>query len=271
MGILFIGIPKLFYVIGDSHAFAYRELLFERQYVGKRQLVLMKSHFIPDLQTSTFTHKDGTLRTRVNDVLLVEGLIDFDREAARKALPGTPPPAAHVTTRGTESTILFHAGDIDVRTEFLQKLPEDMDFELANVPAGIERLRGDFKFRSVLAPNVPIEQAQRLIRPLFVGLATLKALGIGRLVVHNLPPPTTSESDFVSANGFFRQPYIRYKAYLLFNRIFESYCREAGIMFLNMWPYTTVNDILDQKYYLDGAHLNRDGVFLSARALLEAP
>ncbi len=266
----YVGRPRLVFVIGDSHAYAFRDLLFELDGDPAPIPVITRALFVASLMSKTFSDDNGQLYAPVLDGLISDGLIALDeRDIVVDSAGSRAHGRIHASKRGRETQLLFFCGDIDVRTEFLRQLPEHADFELSDTPAGVEALRDDRVWEPVDAPVV-FAFAQQMIRPFFRGLLVLKNAGFERIAVHSLPPPSLSDDDFVRLNTFFRPKLLRYKAYLLFNHIYRTYSEEIGVRFIDLWPSVTVDGVLDQRYYLDGAHLNRDALMLTMERLLQA-
>jgi hypothetical protein len=111
---------------------------------------------------------------------------------------------------------------------------------------------------------MPYDAARELTRnalaPLAEALLEFRKMGLPRVLVMELPPPSLDDERFQASNGFACPVDTRYKATLLFNEVLREVCARAGAIVVDIWP-----ELVDERGYLrselelDGVHLNRAG------------
>ena len=95
--------------------------------------------------------------------------------------------------------------------------------------------------------------------PLFRGLRTLHDIGIANLFLLALPPPGLSDEDYGAHCGFASRRHVRYAVHRTINALYERFCRENGIGFIDTWPLVTTPDgRLNPEFGSDSVHLNRN-------------
>lgn len=255
--------------IGDSHAGTVGTLSFA---ADEAQYVSTVSQQIRGLMAADFLGEDGAIVQSVMDILRSRRALLSNLTAP--AVKGFRPVLVRhdtgflrenlcVTSFANDDAYIFCVGELDARHLLHKVITEDVDFELPFKASGIERLTPAKARRTYSAGEMVRLLADRL-QPLFIGLRMLKAAGLRSIFLHSIPPPTPDDEDFFRVFNFRSIAATRYKLHLLINYIYEVMCRDIGVGFINTWPMVTVANVLDDRYYLDGVHLNHQHAVLSA-------
>jgi hypothetical protein len=237
------------YVIGDSHALPYKNMLFQDNWTG--QPVVTRSRYISGLTAHDFYAPDtGEFLPLIIECLEYEGLvrdrkvthlstdeIDFSIAGA-SGLPVTPP------------LILFTIGDIDIRSILLRMFSDRYDF----VPPF--DLPYPVLDRSIMPWDVVADIIEQRLAPFIEGLRQLRAAGFNRLYVQLVVPPTTNESQSHRINGITCPASVRSKLVASFNYLLTEKVEALGLCIINIWPQITdTNGYLRGEYEFDGVHL----------------
>jgi hypothetical protein len=258
-----IGKPIRLYVVGDSHCLPLRDLIVGDEFTGREYLVVSK--YIQGLTASAMV-RDGDIAPAIMEALESESLIRDGRFTFSSrdshdlavgyaaGIPGSPP------------LIVISAGDIDLRASFLPKLADQYDLVLPfEVPYGLR------KEAKIMPYNVARRMATDAFQPMAEAIRKLKAMGLTRIFVMTIVPPTMNQERFDAMHGFVCPLDTRYKAAVLFNRVLAESCTQAGATVVDIWP-----DVLDQRGYLrpefelDSVHLNRRASMLTIQRIIGA-
>lgn len=161
-----------------------------------------------------------------------------------------------------ERAYVVCVGEINNRYLLKRLVDDGIDFELPFHAAGIDSL-SSLEPRQTLTSQQMMRVLLEEFQPLIRGLAILKNAGMTTLFLHSVPPPAVDDDDALRVLRHPSPGQLRYKLAMLVNHIYEAICREIGIGFINMWPQVTVDNLLDQRFYLDGLHLNAEHSKLS--------
>jgi hypothetical protein len=250
------------YVIGDSHALPYRNLIFRDKWTG--QWVVVRSKYISGLTTSDFFDpKRGEFLPPIIDTLEYEGLVrngcathlsnDEVDLAIAKAMnqPVTPP------------LLFFSVGDIDIRAIILPMLGDQFDFV-----APFE-LPYPVLDKPLIPWDVILETIERRMRPFIKGLAQLREAGFNRIYVQSVVPPTRHEERVRVLHGLNCPVSVRTKLVAAFNYLLRIEVESAGAAIVDIWPQVTERGYLKAEYELDGVHLPPVAAQMNVEKLLE--
>jgi hypothetical protein len=261
------------YFIGDSNVLTFRNLLIDLPSFFPRPSVTC-AHFVRGLSAATI-FADGLLHESVARCLKDEiGLrasmtdrsehrlpevavgreIALAMRASRRDAWNTASDPVIVLMLGTAHALALLA-DIGPATDFFCDDPRYVDGAFPSLPASI-------------VPAAIIEERLELeMRPLVAGIAALRELGVTRIYLHSLHPPTMDDLAFFEIRGLLRPAKLRYKIALAINRIFRRIATEVEVGYLDMWAATTRDGVLDESFSLDGEHLNARAAALTIEAL----
>ena len=100
--------------------------------------------------------------------------------------------------------------------------------------------------------------AQEMLAPVTKGLFELRKMGLPRVLVVQLPPPSLDQERFDALHDFSCPVDTRYKATLLFNEVLKDVCANAGATVVDIWPQVVdERGYLRKEFELDGVHLSR--------------
>lgn len=251
------------FVIGDSHALPYRNMLFRDMWTG--QWVTVRSKYISGLTAYDFFDSETQeFLPAVIEYLEYEGLTrdgaathlsmdEVDFSIARAAgLPVTPP------------LIMFTVGDIDIRGVLLPMLGDQYDF----VPPF--ELPYPLLDRQIIPWDMIAELIERRLSPFVEGLRQLRVAGFNRIYVQLVVPPTTDEDRIRKVHGISCPLAVRSKLVASFNRILAERMKAIEVPIVDIWPQVTGNDgYLLREYELDGVHLPPSAAKMQLEQLLE--
>jgi lysophospholipase L1-like esterase len=251
------------FVIGDSHALPFKNMVFQDKWTG--QWVTVRSKYISGLTAHDFFNPaTSEFLPSVIACLEYEGLIrdgtathlsksEIDFSIARaSALPLTPP------------LIMFTVGDIDIRGSLLPMFGDQYDF--------VQPFESPYPLldRQIIPWDMLAEIIERHLRPFIEGLKQLKIAGFNRLYVPLVVPPTTDEDRIKQLHGIHCPLSVRSKLVCSFNRILSEAMEAIGVTIINIWPQVTGNDrYLLPEYELDGVHLPPKAARMQLEQLLE--
>jgi hypothetical protein len=251
------------FVIGDSHALPYKNLLFRDKWTG--QWVSVRSKYISGLTAHDFFNvATGEFLPSIIDCLEYEGLIreggathlskqEIDFSIAKASgLPITPP------------LIMFAAGDIDIRGTLLPMLADQYDF----VPPF--DLPYPLLDRQIIAWDLLAEVIERRLSPFIEGLKQLRMAGFNRLYLQKVVPPTADENRVMQLHGIDCPLSVRTKLVASFNHILAEKAKAISVTMIDIWPKVTTREgYLSPDYELDGVHLPPSAARMQVEQLLE--
>ncbi|HLG68805.1 MAG TPA: hypothetical protein VK009_00115 [Chloroflexota bacterium] len=261
--------PIPIYMLGESHCVVFTDRIFrETRYLD--ETFITRALYLPGISSHDFS--DNNLQ-RVWSVLAAEHLIVGDpRGRAATWVPfhvsRSPlliPSVHNKKPRGVPIIVVF-AGEIALRSLFLKQLGQN-DFDLPFPVEGLDALPMPEGYAHVQF-NLVLQLANQILSPLLNGLMTLYNVGFTSLYVHSIPPPTLSDEEFEKINGFFSPVRLRYKAALLFNRIFRDLASQTNIRFLDIWDEVTIHNALNPEFHIDGTHLNVRAAYITLQKLI---
>jgi lysophospholipase L1-like esterase len=247
------------YIVGDSHALPYRNLVFREKWTGA--WVMARSKYIPGLTAHDFFDPStGDFNAEFIGFMEYEGLIragrathlstnEIDFAIAKAAGQSVRPPL-----------ILITVGEIDVRGPIMRNLKDTHDF----VPPFATALP---LLDRPLVPWDVIEQAiDARLAPLIAGLQQLIAAGFTRIYIQSVVPPTRKEDRIRELQGYDCPTTVRTKLVHAFNWKLSAQCQSINVPLLDNWPDLTVDGLLRPEFDFDGVHLPPK----AARGFLEA-
>ncbi|MGA9602225.1 MAG: hypothetical protein WBS22_18600 [Methylocystis sp.] len=247
-----IGDAVRLFLVGDSHCLPARGLVAADAFTARNYTVVSKH--IPGFSASNIMQK-GKLSPELMAALESENLVrgrwfNFltlsEQELATSFAEGTPslPPV-----------LLLSVGDIDLRKGFLPKLADAYDIVPPHETPYAVR-----EGAKIMPYEAAREMARNALAPLAEGLIEFRKMGLPRVLVTELPPPTLNEERFEALHGLACPVDTRYKATLLFNEVLREVCAKAGAIVVSIWPeLVDENGYLRREFELDGVHLNRAG------------
>ena len=251
------------FVIGDSHALPYKNMLFQDKWTG--QWVTVRSKYISGLTAHDFFNvKTKEFHSSIIECLEYEGLLrdggathlskdEIDFSIARASgLPVIPP------------LIMFAVGDIDIRGTLLPMLGDQYDF----VPPFDSRY--PLLDRQIVPWDIIAETIERRLAPFIEGLSQLRNAGFNRLYVQLVVPPTADEDRIKQLHGVHCPLSVRTKLVSSFNRILSEKAQATGVTVIDIWSQITGTDgYLSPEYELDGVHLPPRAARMQLEQLLE--
>jgi len=250
------------YVIGDSHALPYRNLMFRESWTGSWASVHAK--YVSGLTAHDFFEpSSGDFHPAVIEFLEFEGLVrngkathlssdevDFSiHRASGKAV--TPP------------LLLFTMGCIDVRGAILPVLRDTHDF-VPNFETELPLLD-----RPLIPWDVIDSMIRQRVDPMIAGLQQLMNAGFNRLYVQLVVPPTRDEARAKQLQGYETPVSIRTKLVMAFNRYLENECKRIGVKTISLWPSLTEGGYLRPDLEVDGVHVPPKAAKWFVEALIE--
>lgn len=263
MGLRLAAWPRAFKFIGDSHAARFDGLVFRD--ADETRYVVTQAHNHYGFRASEFMEGDGLLNDRLVRSLLTLNIIRGTRFDAVPQL-GTvrtsrPPLGWEFGLRLRQShrneLLVVSCGEIDAR-DVISRLPLDARIAMTD-PIG--RFPDDPPEEAEGIPQAALaeEIAGEYLAPLFRGLLTLQQIGISNLFLLALPPPGLSDDDYAGHCGFASRRHVRYAVHRTINALYEAFCREHKLGFIDTWPLVTSSDgVLLPDFGSDSVHLNRN-------------
>ena len=261
--------PVPIFMLGESHCLAFTDRIFhEPAYLQER--FQTRTIYLPGISSHDFSANN---MQRVVNALWDNVLIIGDArgrsgalEAAHASVTPLRIPNVHSKKpRGVPILVVF-AGEIALRSLFLRQLGTN-DFQLPFEVPGLEVLPMSEGYQQV--PFQLVQQlANQVLGPLFTGLKSLYDMGFTSLYLHAVPPPTVSDEEFEKINGFFSPARLRYKAAILFNRLFHSFAESSHVRVIDIWDEVTIRNVLNPEFHIDGTHLNTNAVSLTLGKLM---
>lgn len=252
-----LAVPSSYAFAGDSHAAIFEGLVFHNEGAQEPadRYLLTKGRWQSYFRAARF-FRDERL-----DEWFTRTLRDlrFLRDATEDALPIFPPHRTHAQAGPAEEryapakpaqrVLVVSCGDVDCR-EATHAIGPGADIEIDPPYDPIEALPPFTALQIVSTEEIASIVRSRYLEPLFAGLRALRAAGYTKLFLYALPPPPVRDLPH------FKPARLRYKMNVLFNRLYEEFCRESGVRLLSIWDEVTVNGLRDERYDLDSVHLN---------------
>ena len=250
------------YVIGDSHALPYRNLMFREKWtegwvaVHAKYISGLAAHDLIEIETADF-------HPEIIQFLEYEGLVR-NGKATHMSLEETDFSIAKATGQSVKPPlILFAVGDIDIRAAILPSLRDAYDF-VPPFETGLPELN------LPLVPwDVIDDMIKRRIAPMVVALEQLKRAGFNRSYVQAVVPPTRDEARVKQLQGYACPASVRTKLVMAFNRHLAAECARIGVKFLDLWAKLTEGGYLRAGLEVDGVHLPPSAARWFVDAMLE--
>jgi hypothetical protein len=265
-----IGRGRPIYMIGDSHAVIFRDLVFRKN----SQLIVTHAEYCPELYARDFVDARGRLNPMVLASLQAERLVRQNPDGRWQAAHLSRSPNAQSVARLGERNsgapilvILVGWGDL---YHFLKDLGPASDFQVEGSPFDESRFE-----EPPATANVPwklvVESAAAVLGPLFQGLRHLEKTGFSKTFLHTLPPQTADDAEFAAHAGFHAPARLRYKVTVLFNAMFREFARQnPEIGLIDTWDSTTLDGQLDPRFLADHwGHLNKEAARVTVDRVLE--
>jgi len=257
---------KPLFVVGDSHCIATNGLLLKDEASGV-PFAVGESIFIPKIRA------DEVMADEVIHTGLIWAL------SGCCVLSHWPPPtsperglphhglllAAHPWA--TSRDILILIGSIDAR-DVIRSVPIDAEIEMP-FPVDLSALPHDGIDRVVSAAQVS-ELVMNHFRPLFRALVKLRSLGLVRLHLGALPPPTVDDQLFLDKHEIASRALVRYQVHLTINHTMRAFCAQSGIPFVDPWMDVTERNVVRDGWLPDGVHLGPAGAVATLMRFLES-
>ena len=248
-------VPPCYAFAGDSHAAIFEGLVFtERDEQGAERYLLSKGRWQSYFRAARF-FPDGRFDEAFTRTLRDLRLIGLAKERALPIFSPLPTYAESgelerfAPAKPAERVLVICCGEVDAR-DATYAIGANTDIELERPYEPIEALPQFQAQRILSAAHAEAFVRDRYLEPLFAGLRALRDAGYERLFLYSLPPPAIADAPH------FKPARLRYKMNVLFNRLFERFCRETGVGFLDIWDAVTVDGLRAQAFDLDGVHLN---------------
>jgi hypothetical protein len=243
--------------LGDSHCGPLHALvLFEADDVTP--MAVGTSICVQGLSGRTIIRASGELHPGVVGALAGFHLLssvpdDYAGDRSTVAFAGRRFIASSIAA---STPVLFTVGELDAR-EIIASIPLDADptlpFEtdVSALPAlGVGRT----------LPAAPLhERVLNDFRPIFAALMTLVRLGVARVALASLPPPTLDDAEYERLTGISSRARTRYKVHLLANSVLRTFCAQANIGFVDAWDAVTERNVVKPGALIDGLHVGYMG------------
>jgi hypothetical protein len=251
------------FVIGDSHALPYKNMLFQDIWTG--QWVVIRSKYISGLTAHDFFNLETQeFLPSVIECLEYEGLIR-DGAASHLSKDGIDFSVAKATGLPvTPPLIMLTAGDIDIRGVLLPMLCDQYDF----VPPF--ELPYPLLDRQIIPWDMIAEAIEGRLLSFIEGLKQLRIAGFNRIYVQLVVPPTADEDRIKHIQGFSCPLSVRAKLVASFNHILAERMKAIDVPVIDIWRQVTGDDgYLLREYELDGVHLPPRVAKMQLEQLLE--
>lgn len=266
--------PNSYAFVGDSHAAIFEGLIFtgERTEAPAQRYLLTKGRWQSYFRAARF-FREGCLDewfTRTLRDLRFIGVSTENVQPIFHALPthsesGGDREERFAPAKPAERVLVVCCGEVDAR-EATHAIGEGADIEL-ETPYHLRALPEFTPQRVIPEREMRAFLRSRYVESLFAGLTALRTAGYSKLFLYALPPPAANDLPH------FKPARLRYKMSLLFNRMYEEFCRESGVRFLSIWDDVTAQGVRDTRFDLDGVHLNLAAAEIAVnklRALLDS-
>ena len=250
------------YVVGDSHALPYQNMIF-RDHRTERWIVVHSKYISGLTAHDFFARETDEFHSEFIRFLEYEGLVRDARATHLSQSEIDLSISKAAQQPATSPLILICVGDIDLRGAIMPMLADTHDFipPFETTIAALDR---------PLVPWALIDEAiSNRIAPLEAGLKRLNECGFNRIYVQAVVPPTRNEARIGQLHGFTCPVSVRTKLVQAFNRTLGNACTSANAVFLDLWPQFTDCDYLRPELEVDGVHLPPQRSQQIARAMLE--
>jgi hypothetical protein len=161
--------------------------------------------------------------------------------------------------------VMLFAGEFDARF-VIETVPLDAtitmpDFDLSPF--------AQFSVQRVVARQSVEAEIVKRLQPLIDLVKQLRAIGIARLALTSIPPPTLDDAEYLRLTGIDSRASTRYAVHWLLNRTFAKLCAADGLTFVDTWPQETENNVVRPGFLIDNIHLGREAAGLKLRAYYE--
>jgi hypothetical protein len=243
--------------IGDSHSGPLNGLVLRDPATGEPD-TFGQAWCVQGLSTRTALQPDGEPHTAVIAALagfhLLRSLAyDYAGDAVTVKLGDR-----HFTASFLAKTapVLFLAGELDAR-EIVASIPGDAE-PLLPFEADLSALPSTGAGAPVPAAVLQ-ERIVRTFRPLFSMLQKLKRLGLERIALASLPPPTPDDDEYFRLTGVRCSARSRYAVHLFINSLLRTYCTQSDTIFIDTWAQVTDDNVVKPGYLVDGLHFGPEG------------
>jgi len=162
--------------------------------------------------------------------------------------------------------IFLGGGDL---FDFVKGLDPQADFSLNAIPFDTNQFPAR-PISAMLDQKLVLESVGQILGPLFRGLRLFERAGFSNIYLHTIPPETVDDREYERLSGHFAPVALRYKSEVLFNAMFREFARQnPRIGLIDTWNQTTVGGKRDDRFSLDGFHLNKLGARLTIEQLVQ--
>lgn len=258
-------LPLTLAVIGDSHADPLIGATVRDAGTNEVLAVAQVVH-IPGLLASEFLDPAGRIQEKVAIALVALRFVVYAGEGATDAVdtailgPNLYSPSWstswRVNTGWRGVPLLFLAGELSARS-IIAAIPVHADVEGFFAPdelAGVPRFVPTAKVSAESIRSVVAGQ----LAPMFTAVRLLRDLGIGPIVLHSLPSPTTDDALYQAETGRDTRALTRTKIVLLFNAEMRAFAARERFHFIDRWDAMTTGGIARDGYLRDAVHLGNE-------------
>ncbi len=247
--------------IGDSHTEMLNGLLLRDAITGA-PLAVGASMYALATAAAAFSDAQGGISATFIPLLYAIRLLSFAR--TNSGLPAFQfgQHLLSVHPNAQKRWVMLFAGELDAR-QVIEAVPLDAtitmpDFDLSPFP--------QFPvLRAVAQESVEAEIVRRL-QPLIELVKQVRMIGIARVALTSIPPPTLDDAEYLRLTGIDSRASTRYAVHWLLNRTFAKLCAADGIAFVDTWAQETENNVVRPGFLLDHIHLGREPAGLKLRA-----
>ena len=249
------------YCIGDSHAEMLNGMLL-RDVNSNEPIAVGSSMYALPTGAAEFSDEHGTVPGTLIPLLYAVRLLRF-------ATPSPDEPgfvyAGHtigVHAHARKRWVMIFAGELDARA-IISSIPLDAvvavrDFDLSQFPTFLTQ-------RVVVHEALEHALSWRLERLIFL-VQALRSLGIRRVALTSIPPPTLDDASYLRLTGIESHASTRYAVHWLFNRVLSAQCASANVPFVDTWADETNDDVMRPEFLHDHIHLGRGAAEIKLRA-----
>ena len=254
------GYVRPLYCVGDSHTDSLNGMLLVDP-ITETPLAVGVALFAIPTAASMMGDAEGAIAATLVPLLYAMRLLRFAAASTEPALVLGPRTFAVHPYAQTRWLMLF-AGELDARYA-INAVPLDATVDVPDfdeTPFEHHPVQ-----RVVLAHSLESELSKR-IAPLIALVEKLRELGIERVALTSIPPPTLDDAAYQRITGIASHAATRYAVHVLVNRLLARCCAENEIAFVDTWAAETTGGVVRPGFLRDDIHLGREAAEIKLRA-----
>jgi hypothetical protein len=250
--------------IGDSHTEMLNGLLLRDAKTNAPLAVGTSMYAIPTA-ASAFSDPQAGISATLIPLLYAIRVLGFAKRTADAPTFQFGQHLLSVHPNAQKRWVMLFAGEFDARF-VIESVPLDATIALPDFD--LSPFAQFSVLRVVAQQSIEAEMLKRL-QPLIDLVKQLRMIGIARVALTSIPPPTLDDAEYRRLTGIESRASTRYAVHWLLNRVLASLCAADRIAFVDTWPLETENNIVRPGFLLDNIHLGREAAVLKLRAYYE--